>query len=79
VLEALVYLHSKDIAHRDLKPTNILISSKDHHIVKLIDFGLSKQNVHSTLLADHGVSKSDTGAKFKSKLGTLNYMSPEVY
>jgi serine/threonine protein kinase len=41
ILQGLAYLHSKNIAHRDLKPTNILINSEG--IVKIADFGLAKK------------------------------------
>ncbi|KAH0574923.1 Kinase, NEK [Spironucleus salmonicida] len=41
VLQALNYLHDRKIAHRDVKPANILISdSTDFH---LTDFGISNQ------------------------------------
>lgn len=41
ILAALNYLHSANIAHRDLKPTNILVTQDNH--VSLIDFGLARQ------------------------------------
>ena len=40
ILEALVELHKKKIAHRDLKLANILIT--DTYQLKLADFGFSK-------------------------------------
>lgn len=41
VLQALKYIHDKNIVHRDLKSSNILIT--EFNIVKLADFGLSRQ------------------------------------
>ena len=39
LLEAVVYLHSKDIIHRDIKPENILLNSEDN--IGLCDFGFA--------------------------------------
>jgi serine/threonine protein kinase/tetratricopeptide (TPR) repeat protein len=39
VLQALVYLHRRGVLHRDLKPTNALVTQDGQ--VKLLDFGLA--------------------------------------
>ena len=46
VTSALVYMHSRNVIHRDMKPENLLLAHKPRGPndieVKIIDFGLSK-------------------------------------
>jgi len=45
MLQALVYLHRRDILHRDLKPDNALVNKDDQ--LQLVDFGLSVEGSHA--------------------------------
>ncbi|KAL9963714.1 hypothetical protein ACROYT_G027248 [Oculina patagonica] len=46
ILDALEFIHSKDVIHRDLKLDNILISRHEH--IKLADLGLANFNYRIT-------------------------------
>ncbi|KAG1680894.1 PAS domain-containing serine/threonine-protein kinase [Nymphon striatum] len=62
VVEAVAYLHSLNILHRDIKDENIILDCKFH--VKLIDFG--------------SASLMTEGHLFSTFCGTMEYCSPEV-
>ncbi|HUE75048.1 MAG TPA: serine/threonine-protein kinase [Pirellulaceae bacterium] len=71
VCQAIQHAHTKGIIHRDVKPTNVLVTRQDGQpIVKVIDFGIAKamgqQLTEKTLFTD-----------FAQMIGTPLYMSPE--
>jgi Tol biopolymer transport system component len=63
--------HALGIVHRDLKPENIM-QSRDGR-VKVLDFGLAKQNAPITTEETATIALSSPGMV----LGTVGYMSPE--
>lgn len=75
VARGMCYLHDQGIAHRDIKPHNVVISNvlsdldRVDFLVKLVDFGLAKTRVR--------VSKSNTPSQ--NNIGTTNYRAPEVF
>jgi serine/threonine protein kinase len=67
IIDGLAYLHANNITHRDMKPANILLTTKNgKRIPKITDFGLAKNtaagNTASTML-----------------VGTVEYMAPEFF
>ncbi|XP_033110195.1 dual specificity protein kinase splB-like [Anneissia japonica] len=75
IADGLVYLHSENVAHCDMKPTNVLINvgdDIDKHEVKITDFGLSKMKNY----ADS--SRSARAEDLVKEVGTPRYSAPEV-
>jgi len=70
VAEAVMFIHSRDVVHCDIKSENVFLcepppEARRRTVVKLLDFGLSRQKIGSGQ-----VSVSDVG-------GTPAYMAPE--
>lgn len=62
LLDALKYMHQKQVFHRDLKPDNIMLTYKGNN-VKIIDFGLAA---------------ADSLVDNLAKAGTPKYAAPEL-
>ena len=63
LVEGLEYLHSFNIIHGDIKPSNILVFNKTN--VKYADFNLSRVYLD--------------GEKIEKKLYTITYRAPEIF
>jgi serine/threonine protein kinase len=69
---AVHHAHSKGILHRDIKPTNVLVTEIDGAPVpKVIDFGIAKAT-------DQQKYEQTAFTQFGQFVGTPEYMSPEA-
>ena len=71
VCQAIQHAHQKGIIHRDIKPTNVLVSPNDGKpTAKVIDFGIAKA-------AGQPLTERTLLTGFGAVIGTPEYMSPE--
>ncbi|KAK0422550.1 hypothetical protein QR680_007635 [Steinernema hermaphroditum] len=63
LIEAIAYLHRNNVAHRDVKLENILLT--DRGDVKLIDYGFA-------------IPMKDRRQRARSRCGTKGYMAPSI-
>jgi len=76
IARGMCYLHEVGVAHRDLKPLNVVVNTltyphldDEYFCVKLVDFGMSKTKVE--------VHKANTISQ--RGVGTTFYRAPEVH
>ena len=65
ICDAVAYVHSHGVIHRDLRPEHIMVDINDH--IKLINFGLASQIA----------AKRITFVSLARELKTVSYASPE--
>ncbi len=73
IADAIAHAHDRRILHRDLKSSNVMITSEGR--VKVLDFGLARR------LCDEGleVSPESTATVEVAQItGTLAYIAPEL-
>ncbi|KAH0827309.1 kinase-like protein [Lanmaoa asiatica] len=63
IVDAIEYMHDKDVIHRDLKPENLLLDGEFR--IKITDFGTGK-------ILENGQDRAN------SFVGTAQYVSPEL-
>lgn len=69
VLSGLMALHDAGYVHRDIDPSNIMLTDDEH--IKLIDFGIAKQ-VNKLTTNDRGLTTAGTF------MGKAEYAAPEL-
>jgi len=78
IARGMAFLHAHGVLYRDLKPENAGFDAAGN--VRLFDFGLARQTTTRT----HRVGDGDSGSNDEEPrltigVGSLRYMSPEVY
>ena len=68
ICDALQYAHEQGVVHGDLKPSNIMLTSNERGLVKVVDFGIAR------IMRE--AAEEDTASGTIE--GTMKYMAPEL-
>lgn len=75
IVDAMAYMHSCRIAHRDLKPLNIVLQGQN--TVKLCDFGMSRA-VKTSMIPNDASIHDDPRSMYTTGCTTMMYRPPEL-
>jgi len=72
------YLHNEGVAHFDLKPSNILLTSGRRPVLKLADFGLALRLPGRCEAEGDERGKKEEVGPVSGVRGSYLYMAPEI-
>lgn len=75
---ALQHIHAQKIVHRDIKSSNVMVSTDQMRVV-VIDFGLAVRLDAAGLAPGGDDSQLVTDFEAEDRVGVFGYMPPEVY
>lgn len=77
IASGIMTLHDKGFIHRDIDPTNIMITEDGK--IKLIDFGIAKKLPNQTSVTSDGLGTQDRNLTISGQfIGKPHYASPEL-